>query len=917
MRDDLHKEVTARLKADFGFKEQRTYLRQGLCPKEHGGCGKREVYAVADKPWTLRCGRLDRCGWEGRVKELYPDIFDDWSKRYVRTEKDPHAAADAYLAHQRGFDLMGLRGSYSQEHFHHSALNIGSATVRFPMPGGGYWERIIDQPHRFGKQKANFSYGVGYRGQWWTYPGHDLTTLAQADEIWLAEGIFDTIALVQSGKIVAVSTMSTNNYPEDALAALRQKCGELNLSTPKLIFAFDPGKAGTEFARKYVKRAREDGWEAGAAQSFPDGEGEKLDWNDLAIEDRLKPEDLETYRWNGEVTIAPDVQAKAMLIYRRNRFASFSLTFERRLFWASFSLDRINAALEEMAGDPEFDALGKDEKWDRAAEAAVEVEEIANCVFRVLYFQRDFGIEEGAYFVRVDFPKQPSTKATFSGGAMTTSGEFTKRLASVAPGGLWTGSQKQLTQIARTQWRTIRTVEALQFTGYSIDHSAYIFGDIAVHRGRVIEKNEEDYFVLGRQSVKLRTTERMLRISYDAEKLDLSWARPLTIAYGPKGLVVLAFWVLSLFAEQVRSFQESLGFLEMTGVPGSGKTTLLAFLWRLVGRPGYEGFDPTKATSAGIARTLGQVANLPVVLIEGDRSQETNHSRRFEWDELKTAYDGRAVRTRAIANGGMETFEPPFRGAVVIAQNAVVEGSDAIRERIMGVHFDKGRFSDEGKAAADRLKAAQIADISGFPVHIARREEQILAAYREGFARHEAAMLKHPGCGDYRFAKNHAQLAAMLDAMRIVVTNLDDRDVAAAHRLILAMLVERHQLNGADHPHVTAFWEKFDHFFAQDLETARSSALPNTFAIDHARAADQFAINLVQFETRCSAAGLRLPCTLHELKRHLKTSKSRRFIDVKAVNSRHTGRTVDCWVFANPDPSRKSSAPPERKGAAA
>lgn len=901
MREDLLRDILPRLKGDFAFEPKGSFLRRGRCPKDHGGCGKRELYTPADKPWILRCGRLDRCGWEGRIKDLYPDIFDDWSKRYKRTEQEPNAAADAYLAHARGFNLAELRGCYTQEHFHSQQLNIGTATVRFPMPGGGHWERLIDQPGRFGKQKANFSYGVGYRGQWWTYPGHTLERLARAKEIWLAEGIFDTIALVQSAKVETASLMSTNNYPELALAELRKKCGELDVPTPKLIFAFDPGKAGTEFTRKYVQRARDDGWECGAAMSWPDGEGEKLDWNDLAIADRLKPEDLETYRWNGEVTIAPDVEAKAMLIYRRNRYAFFPVTFGNRLYWASFSLDRINQHLEEMANPdhPEFadfDKLDKDERWNRAAEMALEAEEVANCVFRVLYFQRDQGIEEGAYFVRVDFPRSATVKATFSGGAMTTSGEFTKRLASVAPGALWTGSQKQLIHLARSQWRTIRTVEALQFTGYSIDHQAYIFGDIAVHRGRVVERNEEDYFVLGKQNVKLRTSERMLRVSYDADKLDLSWTAPLVTAYGPKGLVVLAFWVLSLFAEQIRAEQESLGFLEATGVPGSGKTTLLEFLWKLLGRAGYEGFDPTKATNAAIARVLGQGANLPAVLIEGDRNQETPHARRFEWDELKTAYNGRAVRTRAIANGGMETFEPPFRGAIVIAQNDVVEGSPALRERIMGVHFDKGRFSPEGKAAATKLKSYDVKDISGFPVHVARHEEAILKAYREAFARHEAAMLRHPGCGDYRFALNHAQLAAMLDAMRVVIKNLNNRDVADAHQLILAMLVERHRLTETDHPHVVEFWERFDHFAAIDAE----QLTPHSTPINHSRAPDVLAVSLVHFEMRCSAAGLRLKASSQELKRLLKTSKSRRFIDVKSVKS-VTGKTVNCWVFRNPN----------------
>jgi energy-coupling factor transporter ATP-binding protein EcfA2 len=904
MRDDIHKEVTERLKRDFGFKPKGTYLREGKCRK----CDKREVYAFAEAPWVIKCGRLDRCGEEIHVKELYPDIFDNWSKRHQQTPENPHAAADAYLSYQRGFDLMGLRSAYSQEWYRDQELGIGSATVRFPLPGGGYWERLIDQPSRFGKKKARFSYGGGHKGHCWIYPGTTLEQLARADELWFAEGIFDAIALVQKGKLQAVSTLTCNIYPEHFLADLRKVCGDLNIQGPRLIWAFDVGRAGVYYTRKFHDLATEQGWRSGAAQVRPDGEGEKLDWNDLAQRDRLKPEDLATYRWNGEVTIAASATAKALLIYEREKFASFPITFGGRQLWANFSIDRIQAELAAMleSNDPEFEdfkSLPFDQQWHKAAERAVEIEEVANCTFRTLYYQRDPNLEEGAYFLRVDFPSdRASVKATFSGSACAGSGDFMKRLASVAPGALWTGNQYQIVKLMQRQWANIRVVEAIQFTGYSIDHEAWIFGDLAVHKGRVYEPNDEDFFVLGKRSVKLRTSERMLKINYDPDKLDLSWTGPLVTAYGPKGLVVLAFWVLALFAEHIRAKQESLGFLEMTGAPGSGKTTLLEFLWKLLGRSAYEGFDPTKATNAGIARTLGQVGGLPVVLIEGDRGQDTPHAKRFEWDELKTAYNGRAVRTRAIANGGMETFEPPFRGAIVIAQNDTVEGSPAVRERIMGLHFDKGRFSPEGKAAGEKLKTTEIKDISGFAVHVVRREEQILARYFEAFAVHEAAMLKHPGCGDYRFAKNHAQLAAMLDAMRIVVTNLPDRDVADAHNLIRDMLVERHRITESDHPHVTLFWERFDHFAAIDAATMHPE-----HPIDHARGTAEIAISLVQFEARCSATGLRMPCTMQELKRLLKTSKSRRFIAVKTVNS-VTGRSVACWVFASPDHQKSKGA---------
>ncbi len=908
MRPDLHRELTALLKRDYSFEDRGDWLRRGKCPQ----CtkGQRELYARAEAPWVLKCGRTDKCGWEGHVKDLYPEIFDDWSKRHRQTTQNPNAAADAYLAEARGFAIADLRGSYSQERYHDQALDIGTATVRFPLPGGTYWERLIDQPARFGKKKARFGYGGSYKGQWWAQPGLTIAALAAMDEVWIAEGIFDATGLNQSpafrdhGRLAAVSAMSCNNYPRAALDELRRAAADLNRAPPRLIFAFDVGRAGTEYTRRFVKQAREDGWTAGAALARADGdlEGGKLDWNDLFQRERLTSADLADYRWNGEVTIAPNAVAKANLIYEKEKFGSFPFTFATRQFWATVSNEKINAIIEEWrtSDNPDhadYKDMGWDELFKQAAAQAISIEELANCTFRTLYYQRDPNLEEGAYYFRVDFPSdRASVKATFSGSACTAGAEFKKRLASIAPGALWTGSTLHLDKLMQRQWGTVPLVDAIQHTGYSIEHKAWIFGDLAVHAGRVHEPNEEDYFVLGKQSVKLRTNERILKIRYDADKLDLSWVRLIWIAFGAKGVVVLAFWVLSFFADQVRAAQDSLAFLEATGIPGTGKSTLLEFLWKATGRANYEGFDPTKATNAGIARTLGQVGNLPVVLIEGDRGQDTPHARRFEWDELKTAYNGRAVRTRAIANGGMETFEPPFRGAIIIAQNATVEASAALRERIMGIDFDKSRFSPQTKAAVERLSTMDGADISGFPVHVTRREPEILKAYFDAFKVHETRMLKHPGIRNGRLAKNHAQVAAMLDAMQLVIRNLGPSEIEETHKFILSMLEERQRTTESDHPHVEKFWENFDFIRSRETQETHSS-------INHSRVPDVLAISMPHFESRCADYRLSLPCSMAELKRLLRTSKARKFIAANHSVNSVTDRTVSCWTFRNPDHS--------------
>ncbi len=160
MDNVLRQEVLGKLEQQFGLKPMKgtKYMRKGECP----ACLKKELFTLSDNPWFIRCGRESKCGESWHIKEIFPDLFDDWSKRAPSTDKEPEASAKAYLTHARGFDLKLIEGWYTQERYWDRDLNIGSATVRFALAKGGYWERLIDQPHRFGKKKARFKTGESH-----------------------------------------------------------------------------------------------------------------------------------------------------------------------------------------------------------------------------------------------------------------------------------------------------------------------------------------------------------------------------------------------------------------------------------------------------------------------------------------------------------------------------------------------------------------------------------------------------------------------------------------------------------------------------------------------------------------------------------------------------------------------------------
>lgn len=878
MRADLHAEITRRLVSDFGFKTRKKWLQLGKCPE----CGQKESYTSEESPWLIRCGRTNHCGAERHVKELYPDLFENWSERYQQTEQHPHAAAEAYLQHARGFDLKRLRGLFSQEYYRDPVRKITSATVRFPLACGSWWERLIDRPERFGKMKARFAPGKERAGYWWQLPDSP----NDADTLWLTEGIFDTIALEHHG-VASRALLSSNNYPAHELVTLAKACAADGRDRPTLVWALDGDASGRNYTRKWVERARAEGWNCQAAQIPQSGRG-KIDWNDVHQRGKLGETERVEYLHQGALLIAESAVAKALLIYKHRERREFPFGYDKRLFWFRFDEARYSKAKEAL--EHKDTGMTEIEIRDQALLESGSVSEIANCYPSVLYYQANKLTDEAWYYCRIESPYfHHPIKNTFTAGQRSVAAEFKKRLMHVAPGAVWTGSQNQLDRILRDSAR-ILTVETIDYIGYSREHRCYVFGELAMQDGKLSRLNDDDYFELGKLSIKTLSQSVSLAINTDRSEYRNDWLELIWQCFGAKGIVALAFWLGSLFAEQIRETDKSYPFLEVIGEAGAGKSTLVEFLWKLLGRGDYEGFDPNKSTAAARARNFAQVSNLPVVLIESDRDEDTSKAKAFDWNELKTAYNGRSVRSRGMKNSGNETYEPPFRATIVIAQNDPVSASDAILQRIVHLSFDKSAHTAATKPMAEQLERMPMEQVSGFILAATSREAKVLEVLASMRGQYENQLLALPEIKSVRIAKNHAQMMALADALRHVV-KLTDEQHAATHALLVEMAKQRQQAINADHPHVDTFWEQFEHLDGHQF--GKDAVLE----LDHSRDDKLIAVSLVEYEAACTRAGIRPPCDMAELKRLLRTSRRRQFVATKTVNSALANRSVKCWVF--------------------
>lgn len=881
MNATIQQDVVRRLVRDFEFKERDKYLQQGVCPK----CQKRELFTSIDKPWILKCGRENNCGHQVAVKDLYSDIFEDWSTRYQDTPETPHAAAEAYLREARGLDTARLKGCFTQGAF--AKDNMGSATVRFKLACGATWERIIDQPQRFGKQKANIK--GSYVGHWWVPPS---LNLLDVKEIWITEGIFNTLSLYQEG-IPSVATLSSNNYPLAALEALAKDLGEK--PRPRLVWAFDGDKAGIKHILAFAARAEAAGWDVRAAQPVKSPAG--LDWNDLLLRGRFSKSDIKNYRYYGALLLAKSPTEKALLMHQHNEWHSFYFEHNSRMYWFELDLDRYMRAYERISNTGS-EVIQEWEAKERAVKESGGVVEIANCWLTPLYFQRSEPTDESWYYVKINMPNRPAVKDTFTANQLTSSAEFKKRLLHIAKGAVYTGSTKQLDKFIQMRLPEIKEVKTQNFIGYSKEHTAWIFNRVAVSDGRLYEMNDEDYFEINRASVKSLSLTPSLELNPKLHEFTTGWVDDIWTAFGEKGYAALAFWLGSLFAEQIRERDKSFPFLEIVGEPGTGKSTLIEFLWKLAGREEYEGFDPSKSTAAARGRNFAQVGNLPVVLIEGDRTTDNAKQRAFDWDELKSLYNGRASRAVGIKSNNNETYEPPFRGSIVIAQNADTDGSKAFLERIIHIYTDKRAQSVHTRHAAERLEQIPVSEVSGFTLLATMREKEILTTFARGYERARNELEANKDIRHIRIAKNHAQLAGLLEALALVVPISVER-LDKTRAAITALAVERCQALKRDHPMVQEFWELFDYL---------NELAP--FGINHSFNEREIAVNFNHLEEVAAAHRQRIPFTLTEIKKLLKNGNERRFIDTKttrsAVSERHNkGKgemqrmpdTFRCWIF--------------------
>jgi hypothetical protein len=889
--EELHGEITARLKAEFGFKQHGNYLQQGTCPD----CGKKELYTRAEKPFYIVCNRRSKCSYEITVKALMPELFENINEKYPSSDSDPHATATAYLQLMRGIDVEKIQGWYEQGAFHRQNTNKTTSTVRFLLDGGKiWWERFVENvelKHQDGSTETrDCHFCPGERaGLWWSPPKQ---TIEKGDRVYLCEGILKAIPLILSGK-KAVSIMAAGSFPAKSIEPHLKK-------GVKWVWALDSDDAGRNATHKHHATLLEMGEKSSAV--FSTEYAKKLDWDDLP-EIFLDDDSFKRYAYFGSLELAESYQEKASLMWHYANDANENPEDDKNYFCFPHAKNLYSVVANRKAYEKQLDELINvnpltvDENKLSAFIGTAEIKRIATFAPQFLYFQRFDNGEDGEYVFKFRMSNGSHDQIVgFSHLAKADS--FKEKCQKLVAGANFMGSNADISWLYN-RWMNHKpaTVSNLSYIGYCIEHDAYIFNKMAVQGKKIIPINDQDFFQLKKGGLKTSITNHVFDIS---KTVKFDWFSDYKKAFSAKGLVVLTWWTASLLIQQIKARHKDFPYLSVIGTAASGKTAMVNFLWKLVGLDGARmPINPNLATKASFYRHLATFSNIPVQFNEVDNEQSLEHVKgkhigRFNWNELKPLYDGEALRQTANKNHSNNINTPVFKSNLLVTQNIEIsDASEAIVTRFVGLFFDRSHHTIPGKEAADRLLLRDVADCSGFLLHVISKAKEILAEYEKQLP----YALKRLNCfpdeiTHQRVKDTHAKVLAMAYCLELIIPAITKEDIADIEFEIIEAARKRQEMVNGDHALIVKFWEMFD-----DLDSSvNANGNVVTGEINHSSNDYLIAVHLPTFNKRCiDKFGVHLE--LDDLRRLLPTSKERPFKIYDGVHSAKENKTMKCYVF--------------------
>ncbi|AMO56582.1 hypothetical protein GZ77_03765 [Endozoicomonas montiporae] len=904
---DRDAEIVDALRNDhsFSFKETSKVLRYGRCPE----CNRKSVWVKIEKPGRVFCDHTDSCGYTETTRSLYPDLYENYVERFPATVDDPNATARAYLEEARGFNSGIIAGWYSQGCFQSNGLM--APTVYIKLWEGAFEERLIDKNHiAQAKRKNNYSRNTPKEDRHWQPPGF---TLEEGDICVITEGIFNAWVFYHLNQDIQTNYKAVAAFGGSNLARnlIKENVGRDIV----WVLAYDNDNGGLKHLSDHIKFIED----LGETVQVMLCRGKK-DWNEEYVDGNLDRKYLNESLWRGCLSQAKDEKEKAFWLWLRNPLPRLVIDHGNAL-WRFKLSDKALSDFEETFGED-----SRSHFWtepDAELSSAMKVfagysgqpVQISPVYPEFLYTEEDSVTRDRWYVFRITFKNRSQPRIiSLTAGDLKSPGAFSEALKDNTPGGRFNGDANDM-EILEKRWFDygINIVRTLSFIGYDKDTGVYAFvgednpnnpnapKDFGFYNSSMLKSNQMGYLQAGNHSIKSNAND--IKLTRSNKQWTPDWLPLFHRVFTDKGIVAMAWWLGTLFAEQVRKEFKSWPFLEVTGEAGAGKSAMLNILWRLVGRENYEGDSPQRGSNVGSARGMAQASNFPFVLLEGDADSK------FNVEELKPLTDyGGILRRTGLKKRGTDTDVITFKGGLCISQNNMVNGSEAIMSRIVHLHCTRDHhIPGESDIWFRKMMNLRAEDLCGWRDLALENEGRILARFRKEFARLEIEFKRRNSKMMIRIAEFHAMTAAFIHCLQIIFSPKYLTNVMCQHleEYVWERAQDREKRRRTDDPLVEQFWEYFEHMNRPGSDSFGRDRL------NHSIKPEYIAIKMTEFEAMCKQHNLNgLSTRMRDLKPLLKNNQRHPFVKIGNVKSKilGNGETAYCWIFEKDPRDKKKQA---------
>jgi hypothetical protein len=824
-------------------------IRKIECPE----CGKREGYSFVDKPFTIHCPRKNECGVKTSVKALRPDLFTNWSKRYPATAANPNATAEQYLK-SRALDP-------SQFEFEQATWREGNqtfTTIAFKCSWTTRrWHRLVEKT----KDKTRWDKGNGP-----AYQGHAWTTgeIDETKELWIVEGILEALSVQQGLGIQAAATFSATHIPEKFYEELQP--------TQPLVIALNSDAAGISGTHKNLAKLKELEFTNVKAIQTPRG----TDLNDLLFHgdfsEENREETLKRLSWRGKLLLAETIEE-----YRRAYEQEYT------------GKDGFYHGLLEFKGatyhcSTKVEGRGDDKLTVSVTEKVVDA--TIKRAFTRINEERQFNAEH-RYFLKVNPIGRPERIIELTAAELVTANQARIAFKSKADVLLLDTKPEVMnaliTRLERQKAPNVRLVDRL---GYDEKSGCYVFGNFLYDpEGKRHQANSEGFFA--EHGLVCQTNEDLID---RYEQIDLKHViRLLRRIYGNQGLMVLAFYVVTLLKHEVLQRNKAFPYQSLSGEKGSGKTTLIDFLNQAFFQL-WQGVSASRSsTYKGLSRMLYHRHSLVVPYNESNADLIG-----LDENQLLTGYHGGSLYTRAAQTNDSSVINLPFDASLVFVQNLEPFSIGAVKERVISLRFKnaaEGGVSDDSREAIKELNALSTTQRAGIGHRIfsdLKSIQQKIFADLNGLEAYLTNEVESP-----RVAFTHALL---MSACQALLTSADfDFEEIKEMKLaedMIDLAKKKDRQTGGENDVANAFFENFEELRTVGVEKNDDRVYLNEkehYLADQ----DHYWIRLSQVERVMRLVGYNVP---PNLSRKLKEADGR-FVGQTQRRGWNSNKQERCWQF--------------------